>query len=170
VTGSHYEQWSRPGLSTLRGKLLASSTDRVISNAHMLICGPDGNFKNSFSCQFENNGLYLFLFGGETRLNRRDRVGPRGWEARKQMAPQVLEKARFAEENGSRHEVNTDVRIFFELRKNEVKRLKSLSRAQNRTLALTVNRYRVRTSLPRRCQRIWFRPSKAWGNSTETPE
>jgi hypothetical protein len=86
------------------------------------------------------------------------------------MAPQVLEKARFAEERGSRHEVDTDVRIFFELRKNEVKRLKSLSRAQNRTLAPTVNRYRVRTSLPPRCQRIWFRPSKAWGNSTETPE
>jgi hypothetical protein len=29
------------------------------------------------------------------------------------MAPQVLEKARFAEENGSRREVDTDVRIFF---------------------------------------------------------
>ena len=37
----------------------------------------------------------------------------RGRWARKQMAPQVLENARFAEENGSRREVDTDVRIFF---------------------------------------------------------
>jgi hypothetical protein len=51
------------------------------------------------------------------------------------MAPQVLEKAGFAEENGSRREAGTDVRIFFELQKNEVKRLKRLSRAQNYTLA-----------------------------------
>jgi hypothetical protein len=51
------------------------------------------------------------------------------------MAPQALEKARFSEENGSRREVDTDVRLFFELQKNEVKALKSLSRAQNCTLA-----------------------------------
>jgi len=52
----------------------------------------------------------------------------------------VLEKARFAEENGSRREVDTNVRIFFKLQKNEVKRLKSLSRAQNRPLTLAVDR------------------------------
>jgi hypothetical protein len=63
-----------------------------------------------------------------------------GWAARKQIAPQVLEKARFAEENGSRREVDTNVRIFFKLQKNEVKRLKSLSRAQNRPLTLAVDR------------------------------
>jgi hypothetical protein len=40
--------------------------------------------------------------------------GPVAW---KQMAPQVLEKARFAEENGSRREVDIDVRIFFCCRK-----------------------------------------------------
>jgi hypothetical protein len=83
--------------------------------------------------------------GREIRPNRRDRDGfgaarPRGWEVRKQIAPQVLEKARFAEENGSRREVDTNVRIFFKLQKNEVKRLKSLSRAQNRPLTLAVDR------------------------------
>jgi hypothetical protein len=56
------------------------------------------------------------------------------------MAPQVFEKARLAEENGSRREVDTDVRIqFFELQKNELKRLKSLSRAQNRALTPAVD-------------------------------
>jgi hypothetical protein len=62
-----------------------------------------------------------------------------GLVARKQIAPQVLEKARFAEENGSRRKVDTDVRIFSELQKNEPKRLKSLSRAQNRALRETVD-------------------------------
>ena len=48
--------------------------------------------------------------------------------ARKQLVPQVLEKARFAEKEriGSR-----SVGVFFKLQKSEVKRLKSLSRAQN---------------------------------------
>ena len=56
------------------------------------------------------------------------------------MAPQVPEKAGFAEENGSRREVDTDVRIVSELQKDEVKRLKSLSRSQNRTLTLAADR------------------------------
>jgi hypothetical protein len=60
------------------------------------------------------------------------------------MAPQVFEKARLAEENGSRREVDTDVRIqFFELQKNELERLKSLSRAQNRALTPAVDVSRI---------------------------
>ena len=101
---------------------------------------------STFSCQFGNYVLCLFPATADRRwrpglgafmacdplAGRRRHRGP---AARKQMAPQVLEKARFAEENGSRREVDTDLRIFFELQKNEVKRLKSLSRAQNYTLA-----------------------------------
>jgi len=65
------------------------------------------------------------------------------------MAPQVLEKARFAEENGSRREADTDVRIFLELRKNEVKRLKSLSRAELHTGVKTVDRRTIPPGSPR---------------------
>jgi hypothetical protein len=53
---------------------------------------------------------------------------------------QVPEKAQFAEENGSRCEVDSDVRVFFKLQKNEVKRLISLSHAQNCTPTLAVDR------------------------------
>jgi hypothetical protein len=89
--------------------------------------------------------------------------------ARKQMVPQMLEKARFAEENGSGRGVETDVRVFFKLQKNEVKRLKSLSRAQNRASALAVDRYRDRTWLRHLSRPLEFKPDQSTGNPTETP-
>jgi hypothetical protein len=65
-------------------------------------------------------------------------ASPEAWRlsGSEAMATQVLEKARFAEENGTRREVECVVReSFWKLQKNEVKRLKSLSRVQNCTLA-----------------------------------
>jgi hypothetical protein len=77
-----------------------------------------------------------------------------------------LKRRNLRKKGKSRRDVDTDfvssARIFFELQKNEPKRLKSLSRARNRPLTLAVDRYRVRTSLLRHSQPIYFRPFESW--------